>query len=130
MRRVTRFKRSAGERGIGEIDRDRVIEHAANTRRRDRPAISAAIRVKPIRNLGVALAAATRRNAKPDPHGEASFGEGDYFARLAGIIRSVFMRRQTVILSSLYSVHRFRRYRNQSRYRPCSTLKPAGSLTG
>ena len=55
--------KGGGEHRLREIDRNRVIAHAANSRRRDRPAIHAAIRVQPIGNFGVALAETSRRNA-------------------------------------------------------------------
>ena len=45
----------ARERGIGEVDRDGVIQHAARSRRRHRPSVRAAVLVEPGGDLRVPL---------------------------------------------------------------------------
>ncbi len=60
--------KSAGQRGIVEIDRDCVVHHSVQTGWRHQPAVGTAIRVKPSANLVEALPEALRWHADPDAH--------------------------------------------------------------
>jgi hypothetical protein len=64
----------AGERGIREVDRYRVIQYPARPRRRHHPTISAAVLVQPIGDLRVPLAETAWRDADPDADREEALG--------------------------------------------------------
>src|SRR6516164_1671216 len=74
---------SARERGISEVDRDRVIQHPPHPRGRHRPAIGAAVLVEPHGDLGMPPPETVRRYGDPDTHRKSPFGRGDHFARVA-----------------------------------------------
>src|SRR3984893_9399867 len=76
-----RDKRSS-ERWIGEVDRDRVVQHPAGPRRRHRPAVRAAILVEPYRHSSVLSAETFRRDGDVDADWEAPFGPRDQLARI------------------------------------------------
>jgi hypothetical protein len=69
-----RTTESARERRICKVERDRIVQHPAHSRRRHCPAIRPAILVEPSGDLSVAPAQTVRRNGDPDPHREAAFG--------------------------------------------------------
>src|SRR5690348_137000 len=73
----------AGERGIREVDRDRVVEHATSAGGCDRPTVGTAIFIQPSGDLSVALAETAGRNSKPDADGEAPLGHSDHLSRVA-----------------------------------------------
>ena len=56
---------------ISEVDREGVIQHAARSRGRHGPSVSAAILVEPGSDLRVTLAETRWRNSNSDPHREA-----------------------------------------------------------
>src|SRR5437870_9538394 len=66
--------KGAGQSGVVEIDRDRVVQDAVQVGRRHRPAGGAAIRVQPCPYLIDALSEAMRWHADPDAHREAAIG--------------------------------------------------------
>jgi len=65
--------KSARERGIGEVDRDGVIQNPAHPRERHRPAIGAAVLVEPRGDLSMPPPETVRRYADPDAHRKKSF---------------------------------------------------------
>src|ERR1700730_4609882 len=69
--------KGAGQRGVVEIDRDRVVQDAVPTGRRHCPAVGAAIRIEPCAYLIDALSEAMRWYANPDAHREAAIGVAD-----------------------------------------------------
>src|SRR5215471_5360362 len=73
----------ARERGVQEIDRYGIIQHAACPRRGHRPTVSAAICVEPGGNLGMVLPQTARRDADPDADRATPLGHNDHFARVA-----------------------------------------------
>jgi hypothetical protein len=80
----------ARERGISEVDRDGVIQHAAGSRGRNDPSVRAAVLVEPSGDLGVPRAETAGRNSDSDTHGEAPFGGRDQLAWVAGNRCSLF----------------------------------------
>src|SRR5438552_5904275 len=73
----------AGERGITEVDRDRIVQHPARPRRRHRPAVRAAVLVEPGGHSSVLSAETFRRDGDADADWEAPFGPCDQRARIA-----------------------------------------------
>src|ERR1700736_2405772 len=73
-----------GECCIGEVDRDRVVEHAAHPRWRHRPSVRAAVLVEPGGHSSVLSAETFRRNGDADADREVAFGHRDQLARIAG----------------------------------------------
>src|SRR6266446_541616 len=71
------------ERGVEEIDRHGVIQHAAHARWGDRPPVVTAILVEPCRDVGMPLAETARRNPEPDADRKAPLGHGDHLSRVA-----------------------------------------------
>jgi hypothetical protein len=72
--------KGAGQRGVVEVDRDRVVQHTVQTGWRHRPAVGAAIRVQPCPYLIDALSEAMRWHADPDAHREAAIGVAEGLA--------------------------------------------------
>ena len=72
-----------GERWIGEVDRNRIVEHAARPRRCHRPPVRVAILVEPGGHSSVLTDETFRRNGDADADWEAPFGPGDQRARIA-----------------------------------------------
>ena len=59
---------------VDKMDRQRVVDDAADAARRDRPADRTAVFVKPTLHLIEPLAEATGRNSNPNAHGETPLG--------------------------------------------------------
>lgn len=70
--------KGAGEGGIGEMDGDGVVEHAAQPRRGHRPAVGAAIVVEPGLDAVEPGAEPVRRHRDPDAHRKTTFGLADH----------------------------------------------------
>src|SRR4051812_19059371 len=68
------------ERGVLEIDRDRVVDDPAQTGGRYPPAICTAILVEPSVNGVEPLTQSARWNGDPDPHRKSTFGICDHRA--------------------------------------------------
>src|SRR6516162_1559361 len=75
--------KGARECGIGEVDRDGVVEHPAHARWRHRPAIGAAVLIQPGSDLRMSLPKTFGRHGDPDAHGKSSFCGDDHFVRVA-----------------------------------------------
>src|SRR5713101_8316799 len=69
--------KGAGERRVAKMDRDRVVEHAAQPGWGDRPALGAAIVVEPRLHVVKPAAKPLRRNPDADPHRKPSLGLAD-----------------------------------------------------
>src|SRR6266436_9162111 len=63
-----------GERCVGEVDRNRVVEHTASSRWRHRPPVRAAVLVEPGGYSSVLSAETSRRDGDADADWEAPFG--------------------------------------------------------
>jgi hypothetical protein len=68
------------------IDQDGFAEHAAHSRRRYHPSISAAVLVEPGIHFWKPLTETARRNGDLDADGKPAFGRCDHVARLPGIL--------------------------------------------
>ena len=75
--------KGAREGSIGEVDRDGVIQHSAGPRRRDCPAVCAAVLVEPGGKLPASLAKTVWWNGDADANREAPLGGRDHFAGAA-----------------------------------------------
>jgi hypothetical protein len=65
---------SRSQRGVEEIDRDRIVDNAGQPGRGHRPAIGTTVLVKPSVHLGKALAKIADRNAELDATREPALG--------------------------------------------------------
>src|SRR6516225_163502 len=74
----------ARQRGVAEIDRDGIVEHAAHAGRCYRPAVGATIPVETFGDFCIALTKPTRRHADPYPYGKAPLSHRDDLPRVAG----------------------------------------------
>src|SRR6516162_3096359 len=83
-RRAPEGDERARQRGVEEIDRDGIVQHAAHAERRYCPAIGATIPVEPLRDFRIALTKPAWRHADPYSHREAPLGRRDDLARVAG----------------------------------------------
>src|SRR5262249_32209996 len=81
----------ARERGIGEVDRQGIIQHAARPRRCYGPASRSAILVEPCGYLLVSLAKTVWWTRDPNSDGEASLRRRDHVARIAWHLCSSFL---------------------------------------
>src|SRR6516165_9723235 len=77
----------ARQRGVAEIDRDGIVEHAAHAGRCYRPAVGATIPVEPFGDFCIALTKPTRRHADPYPYGRAADASANATRRGAGCAR-------------------------------------------
>jgi hypothetical protein len=68
---------------IGEVDRDRIVEHPLCPRWRHRPAVGTTVLVKPGCHSGVLLAETAWRNGDADANRKSPFGGRDQLARIA-----------------------------------------------
>src|ERR1700732_2295658 len=75
--------KSARECRIGEVDRDRIVEHPSCPRWRHRPAVGTAVLVKPGCHSSVLLAETAWRNGDADANRKSPFGRRDQLARIA-----------------------------------------------
>src|ERR1700736_888083 len=68
---------------VGEVDRDRVVEHAARSRWRHCSPVRAAVLVEPGGHSSVLSAETFRRDGDADADWEAPFGRRDQSTRIA-----------------------------------------------
>jgi hypothetical protein len=72
-----------GQCGVEEVDRNRVVEHAARPRRRHGPPVRGAVLIKPSGHSSVLSAETFRRDGDADANWEAPLGPCDQRARIA-----------------------------------------------
>jgi hypothetical protein len=77
-----RDKRTS-ERWVGEVDRNRIVQHASCPLRRHGPPVRAAVLVEPGGHSGVLSAETFRRDGDANADWEAPFGPRDQLARIA-----------------------------------------------
>jgi hypothetical protein len=73
------------EGGIAEVDRQRIVQHAACPRGRHRPPVRAEILVEPTFDPIEPRTEPVRWNPDPDAHRKASFGLGDHEGGASGL---------------------------------------------